>query len=378
MVSQNSSAPESQRQQNRLQQLQAWIKTVFPTQTFALSLLAGDASFRCYYRLLVTEDTETTAYVVMDAPPEKEDTTPFIAVAELLRAKVHVPKIIAKDITQGFLLLEDLGDTMLASELSQQSVNELYTLAMQEIIAMQTLNPAEAKLPLYDDALLTKEMQLFSDWFLPFLDIHLTAKQSCLWQNVIQQINFLVRQQPQGVVHRDYHSRNLMLLDAADKDINKHGQAAFWRVGVIDFQDAVIGAYTYDVVSLLRDAYVAWQPAQVNVWLKQFWHMQQQAGITTAKTEAAFLQDANVMSLQRHIKVLGIFVRLSERDGKTQYLTHLPQVFAYVVDEIAALIALLQANVKLAETTYATAITVFTDFSHWLEQSVKPKLTEKQ
>lgn len=315
----------------RLHTLTQWLDTVFAEQSYALTPLGGDASFRRYLRL----DVEGHPYMVMDAPPEKESVDEFISVAEFLAGKsVRVPKIVAKDQAQGFLVLEDFGDELLSTRLNEETVNGLYTQAMRQIVQMQSIQP-EYPVPLYDDALLEREMNLFSEWFLPNLGIELTEEKQQLWETTKANVKAAVLSQPQGFVHRDYHSRNLMVLD---------GEADF---GVIDFQDAVVGAHSYDLVSIIRDAYVAWPEEQVSGWISDFLAMQQSAGINTDMTAEQMAHDVNIMGVQRQLKVLGIFVRLSERDGKTGYLANLPQVFDYLLYECAILPELSEFNAWL-------------------------------
>ena len=307
---------QSLKQQSREQQLHTWLNEVFPNQSLQHEKIPGDASFRSYHRLTV----DNQHYIVMDAPPEKESVKEFIAVGNLMAGHVHVPKMIATDEQQGFIVLEDLGNTDFADVIAKDltdagelaKTERYYQQAMQEILAIQKIgiNDAKAVIPSYDDALLLREMGLFSEWFLPYIGVTMTPDLETLWQDLQSDIIQQVIAQPQVVVHRDFHSRNLMVLNHSDE------------LGVIDFQDAVIGAYTYDLASLLRDAYINYDETWVNTHLA---HYHQLAQID--KSLAEFTVDFNIMSMQRHLKVLGIFVRLFERDGKDRYLVNLPKVF---------------------------------------------------
>lgn len=340
-------------QNPRDNELHQWLTTVF-TETFQHERLAGDASFRSYHRLTVGENNEQK-YVVMDAPPDKESVKEFIIVDKLMTGFVHVPKLIAINETQGFIVLEDLGATDFADRIGQnvEQTNALYQKAMQTILKIQqiSLDTANTVLPSYDEALLKREMALFDEWFLPYIDVKLDEKTKQIWQDVQNMIVSQVISQKQVVVHRDFHSRNLMIVhDDLTADL-----------GVIDFQDAVVGAYTYDIVSLLRDAYVNWSEEQTNIWFDDFYTLLQPTMPNLDK--AQFTLDNMVMGLQRHLKVLGIFVRLYKRDSKNRYLSNLPRVLSDT---------LLEAKF-LAENQGG----VFAEFYQFLNDVVKPNF-EKQ
>ena len=340
-------------QQSRQQQLHIWLTQVFPNQSLQHEKIPGDASFRSYHRLTV----DNQHYIVMDAPPEKESVKEFIAVGNLMAGHVHVPKMIATDEQQGFIVLEDLGNTDFADVIAKDltDAGELvktaryYQQAMQEILAIQKIdiNDAKAVIPSYDDALLRREMGLFSEWFLPYIGVTMTPDLETLWQDLQSDIIQQVIAQPQVVVHRDFHSRNLMVLNHSDE------------LGVIDFQDAVIGAYTYDLASLLRDAYINYDETWVNTHLA---HYHQLAQID--KSLAEFTVDFNIMSMQRHLKVLGIFVRLFERDGKDRYLVNLPKVFN---DLLTCLKAITQRG----------ELHTFDKFADWMTAVVEPAFHQK-
>ncbi|ALF60453.1 aminoglycoside phosphotransferase [Psychrobacter urativorans] len=313
----------------RQQQLEQWLQQVFEDQDFILDSLAGDASARRYHRiqLLDSNGAEVARYIVMDSADEQDAMQQFIMVDKLMMPAINVPKLIAQDLTKGFLVLQDFGAVEFAHLLvgaTPAQVNEYYQLAMQTLVELQKLPVKTAKaqhqLPDYDAAMLTREMNLFSEWFIPYIGVELDEG---LWENLKSALIAEILAQPQVIVHRDYHSRNLMQ-DQADKT----------RLGVIDFQDAVIGAYSYDLVSLVRDAYVEWSETQVSRWIHDFWQLQKQAELETVHSAEQFENDVNVMGVQRHLKVLGIFIRLFERDGKNRYLTDIPKVMCDFIFEL--------------------------------------------
>ncbi len=288
-----------------------------------LSMVSGDASFRRYYRL----GGCTPSLIAVHAPPDKERNLEFTRVAGLLRdAGVHAPQVLAFEPVQGFLLLEDLGDDLLRTSLDDVSVDRLYGLAMATLQQMQRAPVAAAgwELPPYSDALLRQEMALFPEWFLQqLLGITPTETESALIAGTCDALVASALAQPQVLVHRDYHSRNLML----------QGDGS---LGVIDFQDAVCGPVSYDLVSLLRDCYVRWPPERVRGWALAYASQATAAGILPAVPEQEFLRWFDLMGLQRHIKVLGIFARLWLRDGKPGYLRDLPLVIRYTLEVASA------------------------------------------
>ncbi|WP_321155840.1 aminoglycoside phosphotransferase family protein [Psychrobacter sp. LV10R520-6] len=326
----------------RQQQLEYWLQQVFANQEFTLDSLPGDASARQYHRIqfsdspdnsdsLDSKGTDAARYIVMDSADEQDALQQFINVAKLMSPAINVPELIAQDVEQGFLVLQDFGTIEFAHLLVDAEaiqVNDYYQLAMQTLVALQNVPVETARsqhqLPDYDTALLTREMDLFSEWFIPYIGVSLDKT---LWDNLKSALIAEILVQPQVIVHRDYHSRNLMQ-DQADNS----------RLGVIDFQDAVIGAYSYDLVSLMRDAYVEWPESQVSNWIHDFWQLQQQAslatGLATGSSAEQLESDVNVMGVQRHLKVLGIFIRLSERDGKNRYLADIPKVMRDLMFEL--------------------------------------------
>ncbi|WP_227687884.1 aminoglycoside phosphotransferase family protein [Psychrobacter immobilis] len=342
---------------NRLEQLERWLQQVFAGQVFNLDSLPGDASARQYHRLQLSaaNDTKESRYIVMDSADEQDALRQFISVAKLMSPAINVPTLIAQDVAKGFLVLQDFGTVEFAHLLvnaTPAQVNEHYQLAMQTLVALQTVPVETAKsqyqLPDYDTALLDREMDLFSDWFIPYVGV---ALDKTLWKNLKAALTKEILLQPQVIVHRDYHSRNLM-----------QDQANNARLGVIDFQDAVIGSYTYDLVSLVRDAYVEWPERQISEWINDFWQLQQQAALTTADSVEQLENDVNVMGVQRHLKVLGIFIRLSERDGKDRYLADIPKVMHDMLTELN----------WLAEQGSDEMKQAVMPFNQWLQDTVLP------
>ena len=316
----------------RHQQLEDWLRQVFENQEFSLESLPGDASARRYHRIQLVANnkdntTKTARYIVMDSADEQDAMQQFINVAKLMSPAINVPTLIAQDVAQGFLVLQDFGAVEFAHMLvgaTPKQVNDYYQSAMHTIIDLQKVSVETAKsqhqLPDYDTALLNREMDLFSEWLIPHIGVRLDT---VLWENLKSALIKEVLLQPQVIVHRDYHSRNLM-----------QDQADHTRLGVIDFQDAVIGAHSYDLVSLLRDAYVEWSEAQITQWIHDCWQLQKQAGLITTDSAEQFETQVNIMGVQRHLKVLGIFIRLYERDGKSRYLADIPKVMRDLLFEL--------------------------------------------
>ena len=317
--------------------IEQWVASVLDSDQYQISFLAGDASFRRYARIQLNNKT----FMLMDAPPEKEDCAPFVKIDEFFDLHgVRVPHIIAKDLQLGFLLLEDFGDVLLSSLLNAETVDRYYQQCFKQLVQLQAIQN-HADFPAYSYEKLCSEMHLLTEWLLPALHVLPTAEET---QVIEQAFDFLANAalaQPQVIVHRDFHSRNLMKL--ADQD----------ELGVIDFQDAVIGADTYDLISLTRDAYVQWEPARVYRWFKAFYGLLP-ASAKQGRDFIQFKRDADLMAVQRHIKILGIFVRLFERDGKSGYLNDLPRVMWYLLQEtqeiaeLQAFIGFMQARVMPA------------------------------
>ncbi len=302
---------------NRTELLQQWLNSVLAGQGFHLTTASADASFRRYFRVHLPQQT----LIAMDAPPPQEDCRPFVHVAELLLAAgLNVPKIIAQDVTQGFLLLSDLGDSTYLSALNADNATAMYRDASQALIKMQLASQPNI-LPVYDEALLKREMQLLPDWYIAqHLKVSLDDKQQAVLQQTFATLNRNILAQAQVYVHRDYHSRNLMIC-TGDSGANP---------GVLDFQDAVYGPITYDLVSLFKDAYIEWEEEQILDWSIRYWQDARQTGLPVPADFGDFYRDFEWMGAQRHIKVLGIFARLYHRDGKDGYLKDMPLVMHYL------------------------------------------------
>jgi aminoglycoside/choline kinase family phosphotransferase len=300
----------------RLQQLTDWLHKQIPETSFNISPASADASFRRYFRVSFN-DGQTR--IAMDAPPQHEDCRPFVCVAKLFeQASTHVPHVYAQDLGQGFLLLSDLGNTTYLQALEQgtRTPRELYGAATDALIRIQ-LASRDNELPLYDEALLQREMRLFPDWYIAkHLNTKLDEKQSAKLDTVFQRILQNNLAQPRVYVHRDFHSRNLMVSDP--------------NPGILDFQDAVYGPITYDLASLFKDAYIRWEEAEILDWLIRYWEKARKAGLPVHQDFADFYRDYEWMGVQRHIKVLGIFARLYHRDGKESYLKDMPLVMDYL------------------------------------------------
>jgi aminoglycoside/choline kinase family phosphotransferase len=297
---------------DRLSQLQQWLDSLAENTYSNLQPASADASFRQYFR--VTNKQTNKTCIVMDAPPDKEDCRPFIQVTDLIRgAGVNAPNIIAMDIQKGFLLLDDLGSKPYLDHLKDDAEN-LYIDAIDALIKMQTI---DAILPVYNEKLLQTEMDLFESWYLNrHLGIQLNNKQKTSLHSIFSLLIKNAEEQPQVFVHRDYHSRNLMITENNNP-------------GVIDYQDAVIGPLTYDLVSLFKDCYIEWPREKVEHWLDLYL-----ARLTPTHfiEKSTLLRWFDLMGVQRHLKVLGIFSRLNYRDGKTQYLNDLPLTLKYVME----------------------------------------------
>ena len=320
----------------RQQLLHDWLKSLYPDHPFSLAPASADASFRRYFRATFAERT----LVVMDAPTQHEDCRPFIHIAQLFaQAGVHVPKIIAQDLEQGFLLLSDLGNTTYLQALNAENARVLYGDACNALIKIQ-LASQENVLPLYDEDMLMREMRLFPEWYIgKHLQTALTEKQAATLETAFHRIVQNNLAQPRVYVHRDYHSRNLMVctpalsptsLPQAVESASGSLREELVNPGILDFQDAVYGPITYDLASLFKDAYISWEEADVLDWLIRYWENARKAGLPVHEDFGAFYRDYEWMGVQRHLKVLGIFARLSHRDGKDDYLKDLPLVMSYL------------------------------------------------
>ena len=301
-----------------------WCFSFLPGHVLAPDILqlqsvSGDAGFRSYFRL-----NTLPTLIAVHAPPEHENVPGFVDKALFFSdADIHVPRVYAVDYAQGYMLLEDLGDTLLLNDLNPRSVDMHYRSANDLLLRIQNLETV----PLFDSynsEKLAQEMQLFPEWFVKqLLQVNVDDEFQTLMEQVFAVLIDNALQQPQVIVHRDYHARNLMLqVDGS--------------LGVIDFQDAVVGAVTYDLVSLLRDCYIRWPAQQVEKWAVDFYRQATALNQLEPIGEQQFLRWFNLMGLQRHIKVLGIFARLWLRDGKPGYLKDLPLVMRYVLEQAAS------------------------------------------
>ena len=317
---------------DRAGQLRQWLETTLGSSDFSVAPASDDASFRRYFRIRRGE--AQPSLVAMDAPPDRENCLAFVHVAHLFaEAGVHVPEILAQDLERGFLLLSDLGSTTYLDALDERNAGRLYGDALDALLRIQ-LASRPGVLPDYDRELLERELRLFPDWYVARqLQRELGAAQRETLEKAFSTLLANNLGQARVFVHRDYHSRNLMVCEP--------------RPGILDFQDAVYGPITYDLASLLRDAYVAWEEERVIDWAVRYWEKARKAGLPVAGDFADFYRDFEWMGAQRQLKVLGIFARLFYRDGKDGYLKDQPLVMRYLrrtcgrYGELAALAHLL-------------------------------------
>jgi hypothetical protein len=297
----------------RLVELERWLGAQFPSQTLALSRASEDASFRRYLRLRLADGR---SFVAMDAPPDREDCGPFIRVAGLLRAAgIHAPEVLAQDAARGFLLLTDLGTTTYLQALNDASAAELFRDATDALLRWQ-LATRPGELPPYDAVLLGRELHLFPEWYVGrHLRRSLSAAETEILEKAFQALVQSALAQAKVYVHRDYMPRNLMVCEP--------------NPGVLDFQDAVEGPISYDMVCLLRDAFVSWDEERVLDWTVRYWEKARKAALPVEGDFGEFWRAFEWMGLQRHLKVLGIFARLAYRDGKPQYLGDAPRFLGY-------------------------------------------------
>ncbi len=302
----------------RTRALEHWCATALGAQPETFAPASSDASFRRYFRLT----RGRRSWIAMDAPPPREDVGPFLEVLGRLRAAgVHAPAVHAEDRDRGFLLLEDLGSRAFLDALDADSADALYADALDALLTLQRDVPTTG-LPVYDRAKLVAEMQLFPEWYLGrHRGLVPTPAQRAALAAVFDRLAERALEQERAFVHRDYHSRNLMVCEAENP-------------GVIDFQDAVHGPLTYDLVSLLRDCYVAWPGERVDAWALSHHARLVDAGLTRVDGER-FLEDFDLMGVQRHLKAIGIFARLAHRDGKPGYLADIPRTLGHLYTAIA-------------------------------------------
>ncbi|MBD3874257.1 phosphotransferase [Pseudomonas kunmingensis] len=310
-------------QDQRLLDLSAWLEQQLPevfvrcgwgeVPAAQLTAASSDASFRRYFRWQGGE----RSLIVMDAPPPQEDCRPFVKVAQMLdQAGVHVPQILASDLERGFLLLTDLGRQTYLDVIDQSNAEQLFEDAVEALLKFQ-LHPVAQPMPAYDEALLRRELQLFPEWYVQrHLGHSFSEAQQAAWERICRQLIDSALAQPRVLVHRDYMPRNLMISEP--------------NPGVLDFQDAVLGPVSYDITSLFKDAFLSWPEAQVRAWLEGYWHKARAAGVTLPESLDEFLRASDLMGLQRHLKVIGIFARICHRDGKPRYLADVPRFFAYI------------------------------------------------
>lgn len=312
----------------RLQQLSQWLDQQLPTLFAAegwgpvpaatLVPASSDASFRRYFRW----EADDRTLILMDAPPPREDCRPFVKVAGMLaEAGVHVPRILAADVEQGFLVLDDLGRQTYLDVIDAENADSLFEDAIQALLTFQKRS-LDVPMPSYDDALLRRELQLFPEWYLQrHLGIELDGERLAAWQRVSDLLIASALDQPKVLVHRDYMPRNLMLSRP--------------NPGVLDFQDAVYGPVTYDVTCLFKDAFLSWPEERVVAWLQRYWTLAREAGIPVQADFAEFHRASDLMGVQRHLKVIGIFARICHRDGKPKYLDDVPRFFSYIEAVVA-------------------------------------------
>ena len=320
-MSSTSSYSPSATPEQRLTQLTTWLEPLGLVQVESRRPASADASFRRYFRLDVVPELRARlgeTLIAMDAPPERENVPAYIHVQGLLLdAGVSVPAIVAQDVANGFLLLSDLGTTTYLQRLDVDNAPFMYSDAVDALVKFQ-LASAPGVLPEYDRAFIERELNLFPEWFVgKHLGVTMTDVQSATLKKVFDAIIANNLAQQQVFMHRDFHSRNLMFMDQGNP-------------GVLDFQDAVFGPVTYDLASLLRDAYVQWDEEIVLDWVVRYWQRAKAVGLPVNPDIDAFYQDFEFMALQRHLKILGIFCRLNYRDGKSAYLGDLPTVIDYV------------------------------------------------
>jgi aminoglycoside/choline kinase family phosphotransferase len=342
----------------RLAQLSHWINQqlshtkLYQGPSLPLSMVSGDASFRRYFRCLYASNLGLGSVICVDAPPDKEKAPAFVKVAQgFAAASVPVPQILAVDLQQGFMMLSDMGDCLLKTVLNKDTAQHYIPQALDALRDIMAADFSVDPLPDYGPALLQREMELFREWFCGrFLQLSLSDDEQGLLSEIFAYLEQQALQQDQAPVHRDYHTRNLMVLEDGG-------------LGIIDFQDAVMGPVTYDVMSLLRDeTFPSWDQALVKQWALQFADTLRQGGVTQADNQR-FWHGFNAIGAQRHLKVAGIFARLHYRDQKQGYLQHTPQSLQYLLMEMQSL--------------EGSAPEVVAQFRQWLLRRVLPPVVEK-
>jgi aminoglycoside/choline kinase family phosphotransferase len=323
----------------RQTEFQSWLEPLisqYRLEPASLALASSDASFRRYLR--IQSQDGGASYIIMDAPPAHEDVSPFVRVAALmLKAQLHGPHIYEKDEQRGFLLLNDLGNDLYLGALTHAQPDQADALmrdAIRALVQWQVGVDAQT-LPIYDEALLRRELDLFPQWCVKAeFGVEWNAAQQAVWDRVSQRLIDSALAQPRVAVHRDWMPRNLMISTP--------------NPAILDFQDAAYGPITYDIASLLRDAFISWDEEREIDWAVRYWEQARQAGLPVHEDFGAFWQALEWMGLQRHLKVLGIFCRLKHRDGKPRYASDLPRFFAYATKvvlryhELGSLLALIE------------------------------------
>ncbi len=320
------SEPEAM-QDHRALARTAWTRTVLEDPEATLVRASMDAGFRSYWRVHTPDGTGLlTSFVVMDSPPDKEDVRPWLHIGALLASGgVRVPHVLAQDIEAGFLLLEDLGADTYLHVIDTGNADLLFDQAISQLLKLQAITPP-ADMPAYDAAMLTRELRLFDEWFCGHhLGMNLDREDMLLLEDAYRFLVDSALAQPHVLVHRDFMPRNLMPIQERLLDGGPDGPA------VLDFQDAVRGPIAYDPVSLFKDAFLSWPPVRVSIWLEHYHARATEAGLPVPAL-AQFLRDADLIGVQRHLKVIGIFARLNHRDGKPKYLADVPRFFAYLDD----------------------------------------------
>jgi len=341
----------------RATNMSAWLEKVLVNLgrpgRFIIEPVTSDASFRRYFRIRIVNSEET--YIVMDAPSENEDCKPFIKIsAAMADAGLSVPRVVDQDIAEGFLLLTDFGDQQYLGLLNEGSVDQLYEDALKSLLILQKAVPSNNLLPDYTEKLLLAEMNIFIDWYLVgHLQLDITTESQALLDSVFSKLATQAMKQPRVWVHRDYHSRNLMIIND-EITSSFHCDAVCRNPGILDFQDSVMGPICYDLVSLLKDCYISWPEDKINKWLAQYYAELIKNGLINSDISYdEFVYWFDFMGLQRHLKAIGIFSRLYLRDNKPGYLKDIPRTLSYV----------LQVSEKYSELSL---------FNEWLRCNVIP------
>jgi len=301
---------------DRIELLRSWLDKELGSSDYRLEPASSDASFRRYFRI----DHNDRTLIVMDAPPEQEDSAKFIKTAKIFASiGVNVPLILAENLQQGFLLLSDLGVRQFMDELNKDTADRMYGDAMEALITIQA-SSTNVDLPQYDLALLMRELEIFREWYLQkHIAYSIDGETNAKIERAFEFLSASALAQPQVIVHRDFHSRNLMISENQNP-------------AIIDFQDAVIGPVTYDLVSLLRDCYVEWPENRIHDWMSGHYENCKRRGILNEVDEKTYQRWFDLMGIQRHLKAAGIFARLNQRDGKPGYLKDIPRTLGYVKD----------------------------------------------